>query len=144
MSDLRCYTCGANLTPMDMAKINCSYCGTVLPHHARAAQQVAVVNQMMADRNGNGIPDAFEGIVSGAQGPVHLIGTGAQLPPGAYGQGGSPFQAPGAAYAAVHQQQVANMVGRTTSMVTVIVVVSLIVPLLIAGAVMWLVFARAM
>ena len=143
MSDLRCPTCGANLTPMDMAKPNCSYCQTVLPHHARAAQQVAVVNQMMADRNGNGIPDAFEGLLANApHGQVHLIGTSAHMGPGGHMQvqtnmGAVPLGNPMAAYAAVHQQiQVAQTVTRTTNMVTGIVIASLVMSFLIVGLVM--------
>ncbi len=62
-----CTNCGKNLTTDDLRRTDCAYCGTLLPHHARAAQQVAVVQQMLADRNGNGIPDAFEGMVQGAQ-----------------------------------------------------------------------------
>lgn len=63
---VNCTHCGKNLTTDDLRRIDCRHCGTVLPHHARAQQQVAVINQMMADRNGNGIPDAFEGIVANA------------------------------------------------------------------------------
>jgi hypothetical protein len=38
----------------------------VLPHHARAAQQAELVTNLLADKNGNGIPDAFEGLVAGS------------------------------------------------------------------------------
>jgi hypothetical protein len=62
-----CSHCGKNLTTDDLRRVDCRHCGTVLPHHARAAQQVAVINQMMVDRNGNGIPDAFEPLVHNAQ-----------------------------------------------------------------------------
>ena len=54
------------MTPDDLRRVNCVHCGQVLAHHARAAQQVAVINQMMVDSNGNGIPDAFEGIAANA------------------------------------------------------------------------------
>jgi len=36
----------------------------VLAHHQRAAEQVAFIQGMLADGNGNGIPDAFEPLVS--------------------------------------------------------------------------------
>lgn len=62
-----CTNCGKNFTTDDLRGTSCRFCGTVLAHHARAAQQVAVVNQMLADRNGNGIPDAYEGLVANAQ-----------------------------------------------------------------------------
>lgn len=61
-----CTNCGKNMTTDDLRRVNCVYCGTVLAHHQRAAQQVAVINQMMVDSNGNGIPDAFEGIAANA------------------------------------------------------------------------------
>jgi hypothetical protein len=124
---------------MDMAKPSCTYCGTVLPHHARAAQQVAVVNQMMADRNGNGIPDAFEGLIANApHGQVHLIGTsvttvqgGPVAPPQVtpFG-GGHPM---GAAH--LHQVAVAQSVARTSSIVTLIVVASIFFMMLVGGVV---------
>jgi hypothetical protein len=62
-----CTNCGKNFTTDELRATSCRYCGTLLAHHARAAQQVAVVNQMLADRNGNGIPDAYEGLVANAQ-----------------------------------------------------------------------------
>lgn len=122
---------------MDMAKPSCTYCGTVLPHHARAAQQVAVVNQMMADRNGNGIPDAFEGLIANApHGQVHLIGTSVQVGPGAPPQV-TPFGGGNPMMGAVHMQQVAvaQSVARTSSMVTAIVVASIVFMMLIGGVV---------
>jgi hypothetical protein len=62
-----CTNCGKNFTTDDLRGTSCKYCGTLLAHHARAQQQVAVINQMMADRNGNGIPDAYEGLIANAQ-----------------------------------------------------------------------------
>lgn len=153
MSDLRCPTCGANLTPMDMARPNCAYCGTVLPHHARAAQQVAVVNQMMADRNGNGIPDAFEGLLANAPyGQAHLIGTGlphgphAPMAPGAPPMGipGAPGY-PVAGFASVqqfHHMQVAQVVQKTSNTIAMVVLGTVVAVFLITGAVMALVLVR--
>ncbi len=66
MNLTRCGHCGANLAPADLSQPACRYCGTVLPHHARAAQQAELVTNLLADRNGNGIPDAFEGLVAGS------------------------------------------------------------------------------
>jgi hypothetical protein len=60
----KCSHCGGNLGAQDLAGDNCPFCGTVLPHRARAAQQVAVVQGLLADHNGNGIPDAFEGMIA--------------------------------------------------------------------------------
>ena len=80
-----CTNCGKNFTTDDLRGTSCKYCGTLLAHHARAAQQVAVINQMMADRNGNGIPDAYEGLVANAQAnAIHQ----------AFGMGAPPYGAP--------------------------------------------------
>ena len=74
MNLTRCGHCGANLAPQDLMQPGCRYCGTVLPHHARAAQQAELVTNMMADRNGNGIPDAFEGLLAGGVAPAaHVV-----------------------------------------------------------------------
>jgi hypothetical protein len=142
MSDLRCPTCGANLTPQDMAKPNCTYCKTVLPHHARAAQQVAVVNQMMQDRNGNGIPDAFEGLIANApHGQVHLIGTSVHMGPGQGMPGAPPMMGmpgvnPMMGYGVHHQMQVAQVVTRTTNTVMIMVVVGVVFTFVIMGVVL--------
>jgi hypothetical protein len=42
-----------NLTMDDLRGDNCRSCGTVLPHRARAAQQVAVVQQMLGPMAAN-------------------------------------------------------------------------------------------
>jgi len=43
----QCTHCGAGLSLDDLRKPNCTYCGTVLPHHAQAAQHAQVVGQVM-------------------------------------------------------------------------------------------------
>jgi hypothetical protein len=43
----RCSHCGANLSLDDLRGTNCRYCGTALPHQARAAEHAALVNQML-------------------------------------------------------------------------------------------------
>lgn len=47
-SGVACTNCGKNMTTDDLRRTACVHCGQVLAHHARAAQQVAVVNQMFA------------------------------------------------------------------------------------------------
>jgi hypothetical protein len=42
-----CKHCGASLTLDDMRKPNCSYCGTVFPHHSMASQHANMVNQVL-------------------------------------------------------------------------------------------------
>ncbi len=84
-----CTNCGKNFTTDDLRGTSCKFCGTLLAHHARAAQQVAVINQMMADRNGNGIPDAYEGVIANAQ---------ANALNQAFGMGPSPYAQPMGGY----------------------------------------------
>ncbi len=144
-----CTNCGKNFTTDDLRRTSCKYCGTLLAHHARAQEQVAVLNQMMVDRNGNGIPDAYEGLVANAQAnalnqafglPPYGAPPGAMgVPPGAMGvpPGVTPFGAP-MVYGNVHvaSAQVAHAVGKTMSTITIVAVVAgLLFTLLIGGIV---------
>lgn len=43
----QCTNCGASLSLDDLRKPNCTYCGTVYPHHAQAEQHAQVVGQVM-------------------------------------------------------------------------------------------------
>ena len=132
-----CTNCGKNFTTDELRLTNCRYCGTLLAHHARAQQQVAVVHQMLADRNGNGIPDAYEGLVANAQANALNQAFGVnQYPYGGPPMGnpmmGNPMMGPNAHFAAAnfHAQQV----GRTMSKVMIIVFVSIaLVTLLTVG-----------
>jgi predicted RNA-binding Zn-ribbon protein involved in translation (DUF1610 family) len=45
-----CANCGASLSLQDLTRPNCPYCGQVLPHHARAAEHAALVNQVLAQQ----------------------------------------------------------------------------------------------
>lgn len=47
-----CTHCGAGLTLDDLRKPNCTYCGTVYPHHSMAAQHAQVMGQMMGQMMG--------------------------------------------------------------------------------------------
>lgn len=117
-----CTNCGKNLTTDDLRRTSCAYCGTLLPHHARAAQQVAVVQQMLADRNGNGIPDAFEGLVQ--TGPPHGS---------APSYGHPPMHAHYNAIATQTAQQVQAATNRALRGILVVVVVFFVLALLLAG-----------
>jgi hypothetical protein len=127
---------------MDMAKPACTYCGTALPHHARAAQQVAVVNQIMADRGASGMPRAFEGLLGNApHGQPHLMGV--HVPPGAQV---TPFGAPPgvpAVYAQLHQQgmQAANT-ARTLAIAVSVGVFVIVLLLIGVGVAMSLLTAQ--
>ncbi len=48
----RCASCGAGLTLDQMRRTDCPYCNVVYPHHARAVEQAALVNQIMAQQGG--------------------------------------------------------------------------------------------
>lgn len=56
-----CAHCGANLGPADLQRPACSYCGTVHPHVAAAAQKVEVLKQLLATGPG-GVPAVFSGL----------------------------------------------------------------------------------
>lgn len=43
----QCTHCGAGLSIEDLRKPDCTYCGTVLPHHAQAAQHAQMIGQVM-------------------------------------------------------------------------------------------------
>ena len=95
MPNVHCSYCGKNLSTDDLRGTNCTHCGTVLPHRARAAEQVALVQGMLADQNGNGIPDAFEPLVQNAQrnAAMHVQASFGLGPPPAGGFG-APVQMP--------------------------------------------------
>ena len=130
-----CSHCGSNLSAADLMGTSCRYCGTALPHQVRAAQQVAVVNQMLADRNGDGIPDAFQ----------HLVQPYPGAPPGAGPYGAPPVAGPyGAppvvmAHAVQAQQQAFRSAART---VTIIAIFSVVAVMFAGGMVAFLAFAR--
>ncbi len=136
-----CTHCGKNFTTDDLRGTHCRYCGTVLAHHARAAQQVAVVQQMMADRNGNGIPDAYEGLVQNAQanafqGIVH------GPPAGGFG---TPMHNPyGMAnpYAAAQANAMAQAGKAVATGLIIALVVGALVVLLVVGIAVFLFVAR--
>lgn len=72
-----------------MQNVDCRYCGTVLPHRARAMEKVAVASQILADADGDGVPDIVQhlmpsqgGARGGAQVQVNVGGgVAANLPP---------------------------------------------------------------
>ena len=143
---VNCTHCGKNLTTDDLRRIDCKHCGTVLPHHARAQQQIAVVQGMMADRNGNGIPDAYEPLVANAQANAmnHV----------AYGMGGVPFGANGypmmgvppahMAHVQVAQANAMNQAGKSvaTAMIFVVIGVVALTLIMVLEGVAFFVMAR--
>jgi hypothetical protein len=139
-----CTNCGKPFTTDDLRGTACKFCGTLLAHHARAQQQVAVINQMMVDRNGNGIPDAYEGIVANAQ--ANAMNQAFGMNPYAPYGGGGPMGAPpgmnnpyGNPYAA--NAYVAQNVGRAMSKAMILVVVSILAITLLSVGMGVLMFA---
>ena len=139
-----CTNCGKNFTTDDLRGTNCRYCGTLLAHHARAAQQVAVVNQMLADRNGNGIPDAYEGLVANAQ--ANAMNQAFGVAPGPYGSphanpyAQQPMMYPGM-QAAVQVQAATRSVTKIILIVT-LVIVGMSILLTVGGALLAFFLAR--
>ena len=137
-----CTNCGKNFTTDDLRGTSCRYCGTLLAHHARAAQQVAVINQMMADRNGNGIPDAYEGVIANAQANALNQAFGMGAPPygQAYGQPMGPMMGPAATHMHAANAHVAQAT-RTIGNVMLFVAVGIgIMALVIVGVVVAMMF----
>ncbi len=149
-----CTNCGKNFTTDDLRRTSCKYCGTLLAHHARAQEQVAVLNQMMADRNGNGVPDAYEGIVANAQANAIHQAFGVNV----YGQppmGGpmNPMMNPvnslqmggPVLYGQVHMAnaEVAHAVQKTFSTITIVVLVSVVLFTLLISGIIAAVFLMA-
>jgi hypothetical protein len=140
---VNCTHCGKNLTTDDLRRVDCRHCGTVLPHHARAQQQIAVVQGMLADRNGNGIPDAYEPLVMNAQANAmnQVFGAG-YAPP----MVGAPPMMGGNPYAAAHVAQ-ANAMNHATksvgiAMIAVVIGIVLVVLVMVGAGVAFALLAR--
>ncbi len=119
----RCSTCGATLSLDDLRGANCRYCGTALPHHARAAEQAALVNQMLNQQL------QVRGLAMPAT-PVVPYQYGA--PPNL------PYSPPGMIF---QQPDVAGATARTITTVVVIGVVVVLFVILALGAAL-LIFVR--
>lgn len=144
---VNCTHCGKNLTTDDLRRIDCRHCGTVLPHHARAQQQIAVVQGMLADRNGNGIPDAYEPLVANAQANAmnQVFGMGG-VPFGANGYPAPMMGVPPGHMAHVHVAQ-ANAMNQATksvgiAMIAVVVGIVLVTLIMVGAGVAFFVMAR--
>jgi hypothetical protein len=142
-----CSNCGATLTPQDMQGKACRYCGTAFEHYARAAEKVAVVQQLLSPGPG-GVPVALQGMMGApmapgafspmappAPGSPQVIATPAglgfaQTPPPIMG-GPMPF--PG--------QPIGPRTGPSIALLVVAIVVP-VIGLIVAGAVVAFVMIR--
>ena len=123
----KCTHCGANLTLDDLRKPNCTYCGTVYPHHAQAAQHAAVAGQVMNQMMGQ------QAQIQANWQSAYGMG---QTPP-TPGAPGSPYADP-QRIAAAHFAQTAG-IARTITLVVVLVVV---VTLVLTGVIVAVVLMR--
>lgn len=121
---MRCANCGAELSLQDMTRPNCPYCQHVLPHHARAAEHAALVNQVLDQRIGA----AMGGLPPGAT-PQIGYQYGAGLAPG--------FQQ----FQALQQEHTQNIVRGAKWAVLLAVLIPAVLAVVVAvGAVVWLMF----
>lgn len=123
----RCGNCGAGLTLDQMRRTDCPYCNVVYPHHARAVEQAALVNQIMAQQTG--------GLYGGPQSPPITYGVtpGPAQPP--YGMGAPPPFGAYDPYGANVMGNVGVQMERavTRSLVGIFVAVGVVFALIIAG-----------
>lgn len=125
-----CAHCGASLSLEQLRGQNCPFCGTVFPHHGRAVEQAALVNQVMASQ----VQQAHQMMASHAQrwglggpGPQVQVQYGAPQVQVQYG--GAPPE-PYNPYGDLHQQA-EQAKSSATKLVMIIVVVSVVLPIVI-------------
>ena len=119
----RCPTCGANLSLDDLRGSNCRYCGTALPHQARAAEQAALVNQMLNQQfQARGLAVPTNPVVPYSYGAPPVMPPLPPLPPGMIPYGAD----------------VAGAARNTVAIVVLVSVVVLVVGVMILGAVLFL------
>lgn len=141
----QCTHCGAGLSLDDLRKPNCTYCGTVLPHHAQAAQHAQVVGQVMGQmmqqqgqlldqyRGAFGVPPVGGGPPGGPPpGAAGLHPPGMPPPPGAPG---SPYGDP-LRMAQLQMQHTQVVAGRIMTFVILGVVAAFVVVMIVVGAVL--------
>lgn len=139
----KCTHCGANLTLDDLRKPNCTYCGTVYPHQAQAAQHAAVIGQVMNQMVGQQaqIQASWQQAYGMGPPPMGAPGMG---PPGGPPPGvpvnpfgpGSPYAHPHQ-IAAAHMAQASGIAKSITLVVTLVVVGSFVLTAVIIGLVFW-------
>jgi hypothetical protein len=74
-----CTHCGANLSIEDMRAPTCRFCGTVLAHHARAMEKVAVVQGIMGGMLGGMAPPMAGGPLPPMQGNAVVVTSGSAV-----------------------------------------------------------------
>lgn len=109
-----CQRCGAGLSLDDLRLPNCRYCGTVLAHHAQAAEHAALVNRILQQQGVHHVQVPYQ--------------HGAPLPPV-----GMP-----APYAQ-HVEQHLDQARRTMTVVIVASAIGALLVMGVAGAVIFLV-----
>ena len=56
---MRCTTCGAEQSLEAVRRGTCEYCAKPLPNAVDAAAKAAAMRELLADRDGDGLPDAL-------------------------------------------------------------------------------------
>lgn len=127
----KCHSCGAALTPEDYRAAACRFCGAAHVHHRRAAEKVAQVQALLRDANGNGIPDALEGVMGGVQpvSPLQGIPQPFAPPPGGYPNAQGPIVWQHSTVVVHHQVQQATK----SAMSTIVVMLAISFLLLLLG-----------
>lgn len=62
MSAAQCQQCGAAPDLDAVQKGQCRYCGAALPHAVKAAAKAQLLQQLLTDDDGDGVPDALEAL----------------------------------------------------------------------------------
>lgn len=110
-----CANCSSPLTAADLMAVACRYCGAALPHQVAAAQQAALVNQLMTGPN-----SPYQAMANQAMAQAY----------GAPQQG--PYGMPPQMVPAVQMAQ-AQMEGARRTMVAVSVIIAVVVGLVVVG-----------
>ena len=118
----RCSSCGASLSLDDLRGTNCRYCGTALPHHARAAEQAALVNLMLNQQlQARGLAVPANPLVP------YQYGAPPAMPP-------TPPMLPGMMFQGT---DVTRAAGKTITTVVVVGVIAALFMMMICGGALW-------
>jgi hypothetical protein len=118
-----CANCGASLSLEQLRGTDCPFCNKVFPHHRRAVEQAALVNQIMAGQLSQGMYGGQPPVQVYTQPPQISIQYGAS-PPQMYNQGQNPFNQ---INEIVQRSQQAQKTAIKTAVIITIVVVVLTV-----------------
>jgi hypothetical protein len=142
MSPGGCANCGASLSLEQLRGTNCPFCNKVFPHHGRAVEQAALVNQVLAGQVSQAATyqaQFVNQIMGGQLGPMGQAGQPGAPPQISIQYGAAPPQAfnPYAQLQQQTQQTITKSLNRT---ILIVVVLAVLVPLIGAGVAIATVF----